>query len=91
VTSLVIYSRPGCHLCEEMKKVVELVARSIPLALQEIDISTDPVLDARYSLEIPVLIVDGKRAAKYRVTAEELMRVLLARAGGPGGAGGRGG
>jgi hypothetical protein len=70
-----------------MKKVVELVARSIPIALQEIDISTDPVLDARYGLEIPVLVVDGKRAAKYRVTAEELMRVLLARAGGPGGPG----
>jgi Glutaredoxin-like domain (DUF836) len=76
---ITIYSRPGCHLCDEMKLVVARVARSVPLTLTEIDISTDPALEALYGLEIPVLVVEGKKAAKYRVTEEELRRLLLAR------------
>lgn len=74
--SLTLYSRPGCHLCDEMKAVVARVAGAIPLSLQETDISTDPTLEARYGLEIPVLLVEGKKAAKYRVTETELTRLL---------------
>jgi hypothetical protein len=62
-----------------MKAVVARVAGVIPLSLQEIDISTDPTLDARYGLDIPVLLVEGKKAAKYRVTETELTRLLRAR------------
>jgi len=79
VTPLTIYSRPGCHLCDEMKATVARVARTIPLALEDIDISTDPALEARYGVEIPVLMVDGKKAAKYRVTEDELLRILEGR------------
>jgi glutaredoxin len=81
VISLTIYSRPGCHLCDEMKAVVNRVAESIPLQLEEIDISTSRELEERYGLEIPVLMVEGKKAAKYRVGEEELRRVLAGRAG----------
>ena len=81
VNALTIYSRPGCHLCEEMKAVVETVARSIPLSLEEVDISRDPALEARYGLEIPVLVVDGKKAAKYRIGEGELRQLLAGRAG----------
>jgi glutaredoxin len=84
VIALTIYSRPGCHLCDEMKAVVRTVARSIPLSLEEIDISTDADLEGRYGLEIPVLMVEGKKAAKYRIGEGELMRILAGRAGGPG-------
>ena len=77
--SLTLYSRPGCHLCDEMKVVVARVAGAIPLSLQEIDISTDPTLEARYGLEIPVLLVEGKKAAKYTVTETELTRLLKGR------------
>ena len=73
---LTIYSRPGCHLCDEMKAVVAAVARTTALRIQEIDISGDADLEARYGLEIPVLLVDGKKAAKYRITAGDLRRVL---------------
>ena len=76
---LTIYSRPGCHLCDEMKAVVTRTARSFPIVLEEIDISTDPALEARYGLEIPVLVIDGKKVAKYRVTEEELRRMLESR------------
>ena len=77
---LTIYSRPGCHLCDEMKAVVERVVRSAagPLTIEAIDISTDPALEARYGAEIPVLLVDGKKVAKYRIGEEALRRILSA-------------
>jgi glutaredoxin len=73
---LTIYSRPGCHLCDEMKEVVRRVSASVPLALDEIDISGDAELERLYGLEIPVLMVDGKKVAKYRIGEKELRRVL---------------
>ena len=81
MTALTIYSRPGCHLCDEMKAVVRRVVASTvaPIAIEEIDISTDPDLEARYGVEIPVLLVDGKKAAKYRITEGELTRIVRAR------------
>jgi len=84
VIALTLYSRPGCHLCDEMKAVVKRVAQSVPLQLEEIDISTSRELEDRYGLEIPVLLVEGKKAAKYRIREEELRRVLAGRAGGAG-------
>jgi len=83
LVALVLYSRPGCHLCDEMKSIVERVARAAtpPATIEVIDISTDSDLESRYGLEIPVLMVNGKRAAKYRVTEEELRRILDARQG----------
>ena len=81
VTALTLYSRPGCHLCDEMKAVIDEVARTVPLALAVIDISADPALETEYGLEIPVLLVDGKKAAKYRIGAEELRKRLLSRHG----------
>jgi hypothetical protein len=74
-----LYSRPGCHLCDEMKAVVSRVSRTVPLSIEEVDISRDAGLEERYGLEIPVLLVEGKKAAKYRVTEEELMRILAGR------------
>ena len=77
---IVIYSRPGCHLCDEMKAVVQHVARTIPLSIEDVDISTDPALEAQYGLEIPVLMVGGKKAAKYRIEEGALIRLLTSRA-----------
>ena len=85
--ALTIYSRPGCHLCDEMKDVVKRVAQSIPLQLEEVDISQSRDLEEKYGLEIPVLLVNGKKAAKYRVGEEELRRILAGRAGEAGRAG----
>lgn len=78
MTVLTLYSRPGCHLCDEMKAVVGRVARSAPapLTFSEVDISTDPELERRYGLEIPVLTVDGRKVAKYRIAEEQLRRMI---------------
>jgi hypothetical protein len=62
-----------------MKAVVSRIVDRASVTVEEIDISTDPELESRYGLEIPVLLVDGKKAAKYRVTEEELTRLLAAR------------
>jgi len=83
VIHLTIYSRPGCHLCDDMKALVARVTHTsaVPITVEEIDISTDPELEVRYGLEIPVLLVDGRKMAKYRVTETELTRMLEARDG----------
>ena len=63
-----------------MKAVVRKVGRTIPLSLTEIDISADPALEAQYGVEIPVLFVEGKKAAKYRIEEGALVRLLTSRA-----------
>jgi glutaredoxin len=79
VLTVTVYSRPGCHLCDEMKAVVDRVARWVPLTMEIIDISNNPQLETRYGLEIPVLLVNGTKAAKHRVTDDDLRRILEAR------------
>jgi hypothetical protein len=80
---LTIYSKPGCHLCDEMKSLVHRVlaqqsaGREVPV--DEIDISTDAALLERYGLEIPVLLVDGRKVAKYRISEAELIRMIARR------------
>jgi hypothetical protein len=67
-----------------MKAVVHRVATTCgePLAIDEVDISTDAQLESQYGLEIPVLLLDGRKVAKYRVGEDELRRVLAGRAEG---------
>jgi glutaredoxin len=86
VIAISIYTRPGCHLCDEMKAAINRVSqsRSVPVVIEEIDISSDAELERRYGQEIPVLLIEGRKAAKYRVSEEELTRILSARAGGAG-------
>ena len=79
MTALTLYSRPGCHLCDEMKLVVQRVLQSAPepVTIEVVDISTDTTLEARYGLEIPVLLINGRKVAKYRVTEEVLRKWLM--------------
>ena len=82
---LTIYSRPGCHLCDQMKSIVHRVIAKdgdeAGIEVDEIDISTDRELLDRYGLEIPVLMIDGKKVAKYRVSEQELTQMVKARTG----------
>ena len=79
---LTLYSKPGCHLCDEMKHVIDAVGTRVPLTLDVVDITTDPDLVARYGVDIPVLLVDGRKAAKHRVTERELEAALAGRKSG---------
>jgi glutaredoxin len=68
-----IYSRPGCHLCDEAKAVIERVQRRFAFALRVIDIESDPALEKEYGEQIPVVFVNGNKAFKYHVDEAELV------------------
>jgi glutaredoxin len=69
---LEILTRPGCHLCEEMKETLVEAARGIEIRLREVDISESPELESRFSNDIPVLFVNGSKAFKHRATVQEI-------------------
>ena len=73
---LTLYSRPGCHLCDAMKAQLDQLRTRLEFELQVIDIATEADLEQRYGHDIPVLYIDGRKAAKYRVSDAELIRKL---------------
>ena len=73
-----IYSKPDCCLCDEAKKVLLNVKKNLPFSLKETDISTDNALFEKYKEEIPVIFINGRKAFKFRLTEEELIKKLKA-------------
>lgn len=73
---LILYTRRGCHLCDEMKQQVAPLAREFSATLREADIDADPALRAQFDTEVPVLFLDGRKIAKYRVDPGQLRRQL---------------
>jgi glutaredoxin len=73
-----VYSRPGCHLCEDALAVVERVCTELGQLWTEVDITTDPELLRRFGEEIPVTFVDGAQHDFWRVD-ERRLRAALAR------------
>lgn len=71
-----LYSKPGCHLCEQAKAVLLEVQGSIPFELLEVDISRDPLLQERFGTEIPVVFIDGKAWFRHRLKRDELVNRL---------------
>ena len=67
-----IYSRPGCHLCDEAKHILERVRLRFPFALRVINIADDPELEKTYGEQIPVVLINGSKAFKYHVDEAEL-------------------
>lgn len=76
---LELYTRPGCHLCEELRTLCERLQSEFSLRLTEVNIDADPTLSARYAEEVPVLFVDGRKAVKFRSTEAALRRTLQRR------------
>ena len=69
-----LYTRPGCHLCEEAKTAVAPLLREFGAVLREVNIENDAVLEERYGRDIPVIFVGARKAAKHRVDVEQLRR-----------------
>ncbi len=80
MTSVTLYGKPGCCLCDEAREAVGAVRGDLPFELEEVDISLDPVLHRRYGERIPVLCVNGEEAFEFRVDAAAL-KDLLGRVG----------
>jgi len=71
-----IYSRPGCHLCEEAKAQIAPLLKEFGARLTEINIDEDPELRARYDYDVPVIFLGARKAAKHRVDPVQFRRQL---------------
>ena len=73
---LTLYTRPGCHLCDSMKGVVDAVAGDAPVTLNQVDITGNIDLEQRFGTEIPVLVHQGRVVARARTTRAALVESL---------------
>jgi glutaredoxin-like protein DUF836 len=67
MTRLRLLSRPGCRLCDDLRREVDSMLRKIPHAWEIVDVDSDPDLAARFGDSIPVLYVGGRLFAKTRL------------------------
>ena len=73
---VVIYTRPGCHLCDVAKREILAADCAEDYDLREVNIDADPTLAARYGWDIPVVAINGVVTFKHRLTAREFRREL---------------
>ena len=71
-----LFSRPGCHLCEEVKALLQRLQSRHLFTLREVNIAADAALLAQYEAEIPVVFINGRKAFKYRVDAKKFIQRL---------------
>jgi len=72
VRNVVLYSRAGCHLCDEARGVIMSVRARLPFAFDEVDIETDDALLREYAIRIPVVTIDGEERFEIAVDRDEL-------------------
>ena len=71
-----IYGKPGCHLCDAARAVVERVCADLGESFEEVSVLDDPALLEQYGEEIPVTLVDGRRHDFWRVDEARLRAAL---------------
>jgi glutaredoxin len=71
-----LYTRPGCHLCEEAKAQIAPLLRRCGAWLREVNIDADEVLRERYNVDVPVLFLGARKVAKHRVDPKQFERQL---------------
>jgi glutaredoxin len=76
VPQVTLYGKPGCHLCDEARAVVQSVRLEREFELAEVDVSLDPGLNRRYGERIPVVAVDGEELFEYEVDPADLRERL---------------
>ena len=75
---VIIYSRPGCHLCEDAKAAIHQAGCNDQFTLEEINIESDEELLRKYKYDIPVVTIDGIETFIHRLTPQEFKQKLLA-------------
>jgi glutaredoxin len=71
-----LYTRPGCHLCEEAKALIEPMLDEFGATLREVNIDEDADLRQKYDTDIPVIFIGSRKAAKHRVDPVKFRRQL---------------
>jgi glutaredoxin len=74
---VVIYSRPGCHLCDEAKAAILSAGCSDQFVLEEIKIESDEELLRKYKYDIPVVAINGVEMFIHRVDPHEFRSALI--------------
>ena len=72
-----LYTRPGCHLCDEAKSQIVPLLAEFGAQLREVNIDADPILHERYNLDVPVIFLADRKIAKHRVDLSQFRRRLL--------------
>jgi glutaredoxin len=73
---ITLYTRPGCHLCEEAKSAIARLIREFGATLREVNIENDATLEERYGWDIPVVFIGARKVAKHRVDVKRFRRQL---------------
>ena len=73
---VVVYSRPGCHLCDEAKATIEAAGEGDEFTFEEINIESDPALLVRYQYDIPVIAINGVETFMHRVDQAEFRKEI---------------
>ena len=74
---LTVVHRHDCELCDEMLSELQVLARTTTLPpIEVVDVDSDPVLQRRHGLDVPVLLLDGSVVCRHRLDAAELKRLL---------------
>jgi len=71
-----LYTRPGCHLCEQAKAAIAPLLSEFGAALREVNIDEDPALQERFGGDVPVIFIARRKAAKHRVDLAQFRRQL---------------
>jgi glutaredoxin len=71
-----LYSRQGCHLCDDARAVIERVCADLGTSYVEVDVDADPDLQRRFTEEVPVTFVDGRQHDFWRVSEDRLRAAL---------------
>jgi len=71
-----LYTRAGCCLCDDVKRVLAEARRHVQFDYLEVDIDGDPELRRLYNDQVPVVAIDGVKAFKYRVDLEAFRKKL---------------
>ncbi len=79
VATVTLFSRPGCHLCDAARTVLEGVRATHPFALDERDIEADDATFKAYLERIPVILLDGRELYEFFVDSADLRARLAAR------------
>jgi glutaredoxin len=73
---VVVYSKPGCCLCDEVKEKLSRLQASHAFNLREVNILEDPEAHEGFKEEIPVVLINGKKAFKYRLDERQFLKKL---------------
>ncbi len=76
MATVVLYARPGCHLCDDARAVIEAARVEVAFVFEEVDIESDDALIRDYGLRIPVVAVDGDELFEISVDEVALLAAV---------------